>query len=302
MRPFGSLLALVQTLVLATVLTLAGSGLFAREFPSDDTGRDRVGIDYDEIMERGYIEIGVYQDLAPYSWRNGSGALVGVDVELAKLIAEGLGVDLRLIDLPADEDVDADLRNYIWRGHYMGRRIVNVLMRVPYNRELDYRNELAALTGRYVQERIAIGYRRSEFPDDPPWPGSFTTKKVAVENNSLPDFYLTGLQQGALIRNMSRRRTLEGAVELLRTGEVSAVMGIRAQLEHYLGDDPAFGIETGPLPGLSIGSWPVGIATAFYTARMLSYEVDDILTEAVRDGRVAAIYAAHGLTWEEPGR
>lgn len=292
----------LSALVLMTVLTLAGSGLFAREYPSDDSGRDRVGIDYDAIMERGYIEIGVYEDFAPYSWRDTSGQLVGVDVALARLIADELGVDLRLIDLPADEDVDTDLRNYIWRGHYMGRRIVNVLMRVPYNRELDYRNELAALTGRYAQERIAIAYRVSEYPDEPPWPGSFTVKTVAVENHSLADFYLTGLQQGALIRNMTRRRSLPEAIDLLRAGEVSAVMGIRARLEHYLRDDPDFAVESGPLPGLSIGSWPIGIATAFYTARMLSYEVDDILTAAVRDGRVAAIYREHGLTWEQPGR
>lgn len=292
----------LSALVLMTVLTLAGSGLFAREFPSDDSGRDRVGIDYDAIMERGYIEIGVYEDFAPYSWRDTSGQLVGVDVALARLIAGELGVDLRLIDLPADEDVDTDLRNYIWRGHYMGRRVVNVLMRVPYNRELDYRNELAALTGRYAQERIAIAYRVSEYPDEPPWPGSFTVRTVAVENHSLADFYLTGLQQGALIRNMTRRRTLPEVIDLLRAGEVSAVMGIRARLEHYLRDDPDFAVESGPLPGLSIGSWPIGIATAFYTARMLSYEVDDILTAAVRDGRVEAIYREHGLTWEEPGR
>lgn len=292
----------LSALVLMTVLTLAGSGLFAREFPSDDSGRDRVGIDYDAIMERGYIEIGVYEDFAPYSWRDTSGQLVGVDVALARLIAGELGVDLRLIDLAADEDVDTDLRNYIWRGHYMGRRVVNVLMRVPYNRELDYRNELAALTGRYAQERIAIAYRVSEYPDEPPWPGSFTVRTVAVENHSLADFYLTGLQQGALIRNMTRRRTLPEVIDLLRAGEVSAVMGIRARLEHYLRDDPDFAVESGPLPGLSIGSWPIGIATAFYTARMLSYEVDDILTAAVRDGRVEAIYREHGLTWEEPGR
>jgi len=290
----------LSAMVLTTVLTLAGSGLFAREYPSDDTGRDRVGIDYDEIMERGFIEIGVYEDFAPYSWRNGSGQLVGVDVDLAQLIADELGVELRLRDLPADEDVDTDLRNYVWRGHYMGRRIVNVLMRVPYNRELDYRNELAALTGRYSQEQLAIGYRLSEFPDEPPFPGSFQTRPVGVETYQLSDFYLTGLP--GVLPNIKRRRHLSDAIELLREGEVVAVMGIRARLEHYLGDDPEFAVETSPMPGLAIGSWPVGIATAFYTARMLSYEVDDIITAAVRDGRVEAIYNAHGLSWAEPQR
>ena len=295
-----SLRTSLSAIVLTTVLTLSGSGLFAREYPSDDSGRDRVGNDYDDIIARGYIEIGVYQDFPPYSWRNGSGQLVGVDVDLAQLIADDLGVDLRLTDLPADEDVDTDLRNYVWRGHYMGRRIVNVLMRVPYNRELDYRNELAALTGRYSQERMAIGFRVSVFPDEPPFPGSFQSHPVAVETYRLADFYLTGLP--GVLPNITRRRNLEDAIELLREGEVVAVMGMRAQLEHHLGDDPEFAVESGPMPGLAVGKWPVGIATAFYTARMLSYEVDDILTAAVRDGRVEAIYAAHGLSWEEPGR
>jgi ABC-type amino acid transport substrate-binding protein len=290
----------LSVLALTTVLTLLGSGLFAVEYPSDDSGRDRVGIDYDEIMERGYIEIGVYRDFAPYSWRDASGDLTGVDVALARLIAGELGVDLRLAEVTADENVDADLRHYVWRGHYMGRRIVNVLMRVPYNRELDYRNELAALTGRYAQERIAIAYRRDVFADEPPFPGSFRNHKVAVETAHLSDFYLTGLP--GVAPNITRRQSLSAAMDLLRAGEVSAVMGIRAQLEHHIGDDPDLAVESGPLPGLAVGTWPIGVATAFYTARMLSYEVDDIITAAVEDGRIAAIYAEFGLTWDTPGR
>ncbi|MGP9805130.1 substrate-binding periplasmic protein [Paracoccus sp. NSM] len=290
----------LAALITAIVLTFSGSGLWARDYPSDDSGRDQVGIDLDEIRERGFIEIGVYEDFPPYSWRDETGALVGVDVDLAGLIAEGLGVDLRLLDLPADEDVDKDLRNYIWRGHYMGRRIVNVLMRVPYNRELDYRNELAALTGRYSQERLSIAYRVAAFPDEPPFPGSFRIHPVGVEDHRLADFYLTGLP--GVPPNIRRRRSLDDLFEMLRNGEVVAVMGLRAQLEHHVGDEPDFAVESGPLPGLGIGTWPVGVATAFYTARMLSYEVDDILTAAVADGRVEAIYATHGLTWDAPGR
>lgn len=290
----------LAALITAIVLTLSGSGLWAREYPSDDSGRDQVGIDIDEIRDRGFIEIGVYEDFPPYSWRDEKGRLVGVDVDLAGLIAEGLGVDLRLLDLPADEDVDKDLRNYIWRGHYMGRRIVNVLMRVPYNRELDYRNELAALTGRYSQERLSIAYRVSAFPDEPPFPGSFRIHPVGVEDHRLADFYLTGLP--GVLPNIKRRRSLDDLFAMLREGEVVAVMGLRAQLEHHVGADPDFAVESGPLPGLGIGTWPVGVATAFYTARMLSYEIDDILTAAVADGRVEAIYEAHGLTWETPGR
>lgn len=288
--------------VAASLLGLAlvfGSGplLANSEFPSDDTGRDRVGIDYDEIMARGFILLGVYRDFPPYSYRE-NGILQGVDIDVGRLIADGLGIEARFAELTADETVEHDLRNYVWRGHYMGAPIVNVMMRVPYNREFDISVELAALTGQYANERIAIAYRIEDYPDGGPTPGHFQTDKVAVERHTLADFYLTSLNRGQLIPNIRRANSPEDARELLFAGEVSAVMGPRAQLEHDLPE--GFAVHTPPLPGLAHAEWPIGIATQFYTARMLAYEVDDIIRAAVEDGRVAAIYAKHGLTYTPP--
>lgn len=287
-------------LTLAAALAATAAG--ARQFPSDDTGRDRVGIDLDEVRARGELILGVYEDFPPYSFRDGQGVLTGVDLGVGRLIAQGLGVEARFLELAAGETVDDDLRHYVWRGHPTAGRIVNVMLRVPYSRELDIRNELAAITGRYAAERIAVGYRRSLFPDEAPYPGDFQRHPVAVENHSLPDFYLSRFGNGALMPMIRRRRTMAEACALLREAEVAAVVGPRAQLEWFLAGDPDLGVDEPPLPGLAMREWPVGVATAFYTARMLAFEVDDILTAAVEDGRIAAIYADFGLSWSPPGR
>ncbi len=289
MRRLALLLALVA-------LVLAGPGLHAREFPSDDSGRGLVVPDYDEIVERGFIRIGVYRDFPPYSYVEG-GELKGVDVDIGRLIAEGLGVEPQFDQLTADETVDNDLRNYVWRGSPLGGPVVNVMMRIPYNRELEIRNELIALMGQYSNERLGIAYRLADYPDGGPLPAYFRYDTVAVENHTLADFYLTGLANGQIVPNMRRAPSIEAARQMLVDGEVKAVMGTRAQLEHGLPE--GYAVHTPPLPGLAFAEWPIGIAVRF-TVKMLGYEVEDVIRAAVEDGRIAAIYEKYGLSWSPP--
>ncbi|WP_292312205.1 transporter substrate-binding domain-containing protein [Marivivens sp.] len=75
-----------------------------------NTARDYVGADLDTIVERGWIEFAVYEDLPPYSWKDGAEDR-GVDVEIARLIAEALGVEPRFKYVTSGENVEADLRN-----------------------------------------------------------------------------------------------------------------------------------------------------------------------------------------------
>lgn len=45
---------------------------------------------YDEIMQRGYIKVGINADLKPFGFKNQKNELVGYDVDLAKYIAQYL--------------------------------------------------------------------------------------------------------------------------------------------------------------------------------------------------------------------
>lgn len=249
------------------------------------------GADYDTIVDRGWISFGVYDDFAPYSWEE-AGALRGVDIALGHLIAKGLGVEARFTLMGADETVDDDLRNYVWKGPLVGGDVVNVMLHVPYDRELDYRNELVVLTGKYMVERIAIAYRKAAYSEDPPVPAYFRFDTVGVENDSLADFYLSRLAGGSVIPNMRRYASTPEAMAGLRAGEVMAVMGPYSQLQHGL--DETTGLHRPPLPGLALGEWTLGVALR-HNYRQLGYAVDDAIGAALADGSLAAAFAEYGL-------
>jgi len=271
------------------------SGLDANRRPQN-TSRDIVGQSLDDIQERGWISFAVYEDFAPYSFiKNGKPA--GVDIELGRLIAETLDVEARFIVTQAGENVDADLRFNVWKGKLIGGQIANVMLHVPYNRELACRNEQVVLNGHYYNERIAIAFRKSDYPDGGPTPAYFRYDSVGVENDTISDFYLSGLAGGQLIPKMQRFPTYDAAMAALRAGEIMAVMGPIGQLEHGLDENLA--VHTPPLPGLASSQWTLGVAVR-HNWRPLSYAVDDAIVAAVADGRMKAIFSKFGLSYTPP--
>ena len=287
-------------LLLAAVLCLGWSaaaearceGVLPGAKPQN-TSRDIVGKDLDQIVERGFIEFAVYEDFAPYSWQE-AGQARGVDIELGRLIAEDLGVAARFNFVAAAETVDDDLRNYVWRGPLIGGRVSNVMLHVPYNSDLDCRIEQAVLTGQYFNESIAIAYRRDAYPDSAPLPAYFRYDSVGVENDSIADFYLSSFANGQARPNIRRYTTPAEAMAALAAGEVMAVMGARGQLEFGLTE--ALALHQPPLPGFAVGEWTLGVAVR-HTYRPLAYAVDDAVRAAVTDGRLQAIFADYGLTY-----
>ncbi|MFZ3186567.1 MAG: transporter substrate-binding domain-containing protein, partial [Pseudomonas sp.] len=88
---------------------------------------------YDSIAESGVLKVMLYQDFAPYSFV-ADGQPRGVDYELAQALAKGLGLTLEVIWAVPGEKLDDDLRDYIWRGHYLRpHELADVMMRVPYD-------------------------------------------------------------------------------------------------------------------------------------------------------------------------
>lgn len=84
-----------------------------------NASRDIVGADIDTIIDRGYIDVAVYEDFAPWSFEL-AGEPAGIDVDIANLIAEDLGVKARVYLVAAGENLDVDLRNWIWKGPIVG--------------------------------------------------------------------------------------------------------------------------------------------------------------------------------------
>lgn len=263
-----------------------------------NASRDIVGQELDQIIEQGHMLFAVYEDYPPYSWEDG-GEPQGIDVEIARLIAEDLGVEPRFNFVAAGENLEADLRFNLWQGALIGGRIANVMMRVPWDPAFACRVEQVVFTGQYGGEAIAIAYRESEYPEGKPVPAYFRFDTVAVENDSVADFYLSGFAGGQLAANVRRYTTMEEAMEALAAGDVMAAMGPRSQLDHGLTDD--LGVHEPPLAGFAISKWTIGLGVNF-RYRPLAYAVDDAVRYALEDGRIEEIHTRHGVTFRTPER
>ena len=263
-----------------------------------NASRDIIGQDMDTIQEQGHMLFAVYEDYPPYSWEDG-GVARGVDIEIARIIAEDLGVEARFNFVAAGENLDADLRNNIWKGALIGGRISNVMMRIPYDSAFKCRVEQVVFTGQYAEESIAIAYDKASYPDEKPVPAYFRFDTVAVENDSIADFYLSGLAGGQMAGNVRRFVDMEQAMKALQNGDTKAAMGPLGQLEHGVTDE--IGVHRPPLPGFAVGTWTLGVGVNF-RYRPLSYAVDDAIRYALEDGRIEQIYADYGLSFQPPER
>ncbi|MFN3993471.1 MAG: amino acid ABC transporter substrate-binding protein [Tabrizicola flagellatus] len=298
----------VLALVLATGMANARCEDHKPGARPQNTPREFVGQTLDEIIDRGWIEIAVYEDYPPYSWQDGATAR-GVDVEVGRIIAESLGVEPRFRFVQSGETLEADLLNYVWKGAAVGGRVSNLMMRVPYSSDFTCRVEQVVFTGQYAGERVGIAYRIDDYPDavqEPnadgrhpggPVPSFFVYDPVGVENDSISDFYLTSTF-GASAR-ITRYRTVADAMEGLARGEVWAVMGPLSQLEAGAGEGVA--VHAPLLPGFQLSRWTLGVAL-HQSHRDLGYAVDDAVAAALADGRIAAIFAQYGLDFTPPDR
>ena len=261
-----------------------------------NTAREFVGADLDTIQDRGWIEFAVYADFPPYSWEEG-GKAKGVDIEIGRIIAEALDVKPRFNFVEAGENLEADLRNNVWKGPLVSGRASNVMLHTPYDSEFACRVEQVVFTGQYHVEEIAIAYRKEAYPDDLPIPAYFRFDSVAVENDSISDFYLSAFPGGQLSRHVQRYVSTEQAMAALARGDSKAAMGTLARLEFGL--TPDLGVHTPPLPGFAKGKWTVGVGVHF-AYRPLAYAVDDAIYAATQDGRIAQIFSDFGLTFTPP--
>ena len=261
-----------------------------------NTTRSFVGADLDTIEDRGYITFAAYEDFPPWSFDQ-DGKPAGVDIEIGKLIANEIGVEARFMLVTAGENLQTDLRNWIWKGPIVGGDVANVMLHVPYDSEFACRVEQVVFTGQYHDEKLAIAYRKDAYPEEPPVPAYFRFDTVAVENDTISDFFLTSFPGGQLAQNISRYRTMAMAMQGLVAGETMAAMGPLSQLEDGITDN--IGVHTPPLPGFALNTWTIGVAVHF-SYRPLGYAVDDAIYGALQDGRMKQIFARAGLSFSPP--
>lgn len=245
----------------------------------------------DKVQRRGTLVVAVYNDMPPF---HAGGA--GIDVELARALAESLGVKLSLLPFAADENMDDDLRHMVWRGHYLGFGPADVLLHVPVDRPLMQGNPQVSIFAPYWRERVAIARRLDALPTLQSL-AQLAGKPVAVPGQSLAGWLLIGADGGAL-RDTLQTTWKDGveAAHALRRGDVPAAAGLLSELQSVLRGDERFAIEPLPSPRAPRDGWAVGMAVK-KDATELAQALQGAVNQLASGGRLAAIFAGSNLAW-----
>jgi len=196
--------------------------------------------------------------------------------------------------------VDDDLRVNLWKGDLIQRKVADVMMHVPFDRELDIRNEFVVLMSPYFLEEVAVVANAEKLPKLETF-GRFLNTPIAVEVDTVSDFFLSNAFRGQLQQSIRRGRTFEDVVDQYVSGEVAAAMGSKAQTEWIASQAKDFesNIHQPPMPGIVRKSWPVGISIK-HDSRDLGYALTDIATELVQSGEMEKITASYGVSFAAP--
>jgi ABC-type amino acid transport substrate-binding protein len=253
--------------------------------PSDATPLDKV-------RSRGSLTVAIYQDMPPF---HVGGA--GIDVEIAKALAEGLGVKLALMPFNADENLNDDLRNMVWRGHYLGFGPADVMIHVPVDAPLMNANPRVQIFAPYYRERVVLARDVRKLPTLDAM-SALKGHALAVAGQSLAGWLLIGADGGAY-REQLTTRLKDGteAARLVLDGQASVAGGLQSELESVLRGDPRFAIEPIPMPRAPRDGWAVGLAVR-KDSQELARELQQVINGLASSGRLAAMFEAARVGWK----
>jgi ABC-type amino acid transport substrate-binding protein len=249
-----------------------------------------------KVKALGVLRVAVYKDNRPWSWRQ-DGRTMGIDADLGAALARALGVRVDIADLMAGESVDDDLRNGVWRGGLLGFMPADIMLHVPFDRTLAARNDQVAILAPYYRERFQFACIKGEMDCNAP-PSQFHGHKLAVEADSIPDFYLMGTGGGVLARDVAHYPMGSDAVMALTDGHADGVLATHAQIEAGMATRKATNIalRTMPLPAFASPGWDIGMAVK-ENSRNLGDAVEGLLATMAQSGELQAIFDRYGVTY-----
>ena len=245
------------------------------------------------VKTAGTLTVAVYNDFAPFSDHN-----AGIDIDIAKALAAKMGLQLSLLPFPAGDDVNDDLRNMVWKGHYMGYGPADVMMHVPIDPALTAHNDKVAFFGSYLRETVRLVRNLSQLPTYSNL-DSLTGLKIGVDKASIGAVLLLGAEDGKFREDVKIYASATEALEKLKAGEVAGVIANEAEIESVLKQDARFQMGDISFPMLPRNGWIVGMAV-----KKDNPELKDALTEAtaqlIASGEMAKIFAGHDVKMVQP--
>jgi ABC-type amino acid transport substrate-binding protein len=257
--------------------------------------------DLDKVRASGVLKVAVYKDNAPYSDGKGQD-MEGVDVSLAQALAAEMGLKLSLLPFDAGEKMNDDLRNMVWRGHYLGYGPADVMLHVPVDKFLMTANTQALIFAPYSREVLVVFHAIERLPSVQSGL-DLQDLTLTAERGSGAASTLLGFGGGRLRSQVKMFNSGVDAAQAVIQGDAVAAYVSRAQAETALrasGRSAAgFGLTQLTLPGLADNGWPIGMAVKS-SNKQLANALDMALQKVRADGRLLAMYRDRGLTLVAP--
>ena len=219
-----------------------------------------------QIKERGYITIGTEGNWSPWTYHNESDELVGLDVEIGKLIAEGLGVEARFEETNWDAilaGVQSGRFDIACNGvGYTESRAESFHFSTPYV---------------YTHKVLVVKGDNEDIKSFEDLNGKKTANTASSTYAALAESY------GATVTPVD---SLTDTLELVLTGRVDATINAQVSILDYLEEHPDANIKIVAIADGDPVCYPVQKSDA---ALSLIEEVNRILEENRQNGKLAEI-------------
>lgn len=245
------------------------------------------------LRETGILKVAVYNDLAPFSDHG-----QGIDADLGAALAGKLGLKPALLPFDAGDDLGDDLRNMVWKGHYLGYGPADVMLHVPVDRMLMNANPQVEIFAPYYVETVRLVRSAQAIPQ---FEGidALAGKRIGVEKVSISGMVMLGEGNGRFREQVHIYPTAIEALEQLKAGHLDAVLATRAQIESVMKGDPAFPLQEVPFDRLPRGGWAIGMAVKKGNVG-LARQLQAALNDMAASGELRTIFAKYGVQAVKP--
>jgi len=201
----------------------------------------------------------------------------------------------------AGENMNDDLRNMVWKGHYLGYGPADVMIHVPVDRYLMNENKQVLIFGAYVREHLVVLHNAEKIANVEN-PEDLQGKTIAVEKGSGAASAMMGYRGGLLRDKVSIFKDGVDAAKMVTSGQFDVAFVSRAQAEsavHAAANKGRWVLSSVSLPGVMPAGWPLGLAVKADN-KQLATALDDALASLRQSGELLALFQSHGLTLAAP--
>ena len=209
-----------------------------------------------------------------------------------------MGLKLTLLPFPAGENLDDDLRNMVWKGHYLGYGPADVMLHVPVDNRLMAENDKVQIFAPYHVETVRLVRSAKSVPA---FDGldSLAGKKIGVEKVSIAAMVMLGEGNGKFRDNVRIFPTATEAVQALKAGELDAVLANRSEIESVMKGDAAFPLHDVSFQRLPRSGWAIGMAVRKDDIE-IAKKLQAAINEMAANGELKAIFAKYGVQVVKP--